>query len=658
MITPINGVGSKSIVEGNIIKKAGTSAISLYSTQYDIGVINNIISYISGSCISLAGCSNVNLSGNILVGDTTTTLYGITNIGLQTNINNNNISGLTTRVFTLSGTPSKISINNNQIINCGGDVIDINDNLDFSIISNYIFGNVNSTNGILNIGTRCNISDNTILNYGNAGSSNMCIRINGEFNNISNNILGGGSTMSHIVYSDGEKNKITDNILGCFGYLAQSTAISLTDYADFNIVKGNFIESSSASVGQSTILVSCTNSLVSDNTLLNKRGDSIKISGNDNVINSNNIQDENYLDGYDAITTNGSVVGGVISNNIIYKSGQYGIYIDDTSQGFYIVNNKIENVDAYSGVYLRGSDCVCYGNEIKMPDTAQYCFDVDGNDNFIIGNNLKGNSGSYPVIRLNSAHRCAVMDNIIDRSSYDIQAGIYLSGSNFVLVKGNRISNAIVGIIESSSDNLQIVDNYIYDCTDFAIKLFNTDKSLIGSNYIYGSGSGSGDGGIYIVSNNNSITNNYINNCDGYGIECEGADQTNISSNTITNCGHGIMFTALGTRNIVNGNLISGCTNGYSIRMLSAYSVLANNLIYNPYSSDSSVYIGTAAEMNMVVSGNYIEAASGQVALEYSAGAASYIKFMGNIAYHGSSPGTEWNAGYVNSSADNIYKSA
>ena len=94
--------------------------------------------------------------------------------------------------------------------------------------------------------------------------------------------------------------------------------------------------------------------------------------------------------------------------------------------------------------------------------------------------------------------------------------------ARFTLIRNNRIhdcgelpaTNRHEGIYVQNSDQVQILDNVIYDNADMGIQLYpNAQRTLIKGNVIDGNGEGVlFSGGHGFVSNNNLVENNLITN--------------------------------------------------------------------------------------------------------------------------------------------------
>ena len=211
----------------------------------------------------------------------------------------------------------------------------------------------------------------------------------------------------------------------------------------------------------------------------------------------------------------------IIRNCMLYE-GEYGIYLDDASNGKLINNNITLN-------------------------TALGIFSW-------IGDNI------------------SITDNSIQKN----RDGIYMYGINNLTLSGNDITNNIEGgIFIDSIGNSQIINNNISANPDGGLWLNDPWRSTIKNNTVYNDGSD----GIRIYSgSSNTIVNNTAKD-NGIGIHIMDANgiKNNISQNLVQDNSYGMLVEGF-YNNILN-NKITGNTIG--LDLYSGINSVINNTIKN-----------------------------------------------------------------------------
>ncbi len=143
--------------------------------------------------------------------------------------------------------------------------------------------------------------------------------------------------------------------------------------------------------------------------------------------------------GFDGIHLSGVAAGAsaIIDNNLIRRTGRFGIHLDSGSVG-HIANNRIEDVGA-AGIDVTENSVARIGFLIPaFPQLGPNVIQNAGSDGiaisrgssaWIVGNTISGNKGSGISVTRNS--QADVLANFINDNSADAITATYTSAINF-----------------------------------------------------------------------------------------------------------------------------------------------------------------------------------------------------------------------------------
>ena len=232
------------------------------------------------------------------------------------------------------------------------------------------------------------------------------------------------------------------------------------------------------------------------------------------IINWNGIQIENSQN-----TTIGGL-GGAADRNIISGINEAGVHISTSSAGTKIYGNYIgtgiNGTTAIPNVQrgislLSGSDNTEIGGATAahrniISGNAQRGINVNESDDVIIQNNYIGTDATgngalgnteQGIVIENLSLRATISNNIIGSNG---QQGVSINGSNYPIIKGNRIGLGLNGTTQLGNGqqglNFENVfkpiiggttlteRNYVSNNRNIGIRLFNADSVVIKGNYI------------------------------------------------------------------------------------------------------------------------------------------------------------------------------
>ena len=271
-----------------------------------------------------------------------------------------------------------------------------------------------------------------------------------------------------------------------------------------NILRGQIIEPIWAIEGAGIVLQKVTNGIIENNTIWDAAaGIFFRYSSNNTI--SNNVITNNEYGGIRVESChNNTISGNVISDN--GKSDQFsssicGIFLKQSSS-ISIFNNSIQNNNQYGiNLYLSTNNTIIRNDigphrfaaidmvsDIMIPIT-QYTY-VSSYYNIISKNILYGNIWGIGI---------RGSDNIISNNiMYNNEVGLYLGLYNFEMpqvetsvtlkaskinISGNFISNSSLGIVLANSEENDIVNNSMYNCTNYGIKILHpSSNNLVSMN--------------------------------------------------------------------------------------------------------------------------------------------------------------------------------
>ncbi|MHA2244735.1 MAG: right-handed parallel beta-helix repeat-containing protein [Candidatus Hodarchaeales archaeon] len=259
-----------------------------------------------------------------------------------------------------------------------------------------------------------------------------------------------------------------------------------------NMLQGQVIEPIWAIEGAGIVLRNVANGFIDNNTIWNAAaGIFLRYSSNNTI--SNNVIKNNE---YGGIRVESSF-NTTISSNLIYdngKSDQFsssicGIFLKISSENS-IFNNTIHNNNQYGiNLYLSSNNSITKNNigshrfaaidmvsDVMIP-ISQYTYDSSYN-NIISKNILFGNKWGIGIRGCDNV----ISDNIIFNNNIGLYLGLYnfempqvgtivtLKASK-ITVSGNFISNSSSGIVLANSEEITLLNNTIFNCTNYGIKI-------------------------------------------------------------------------------------------------------------------------------------------------------------------------------------------
>ncbi|NVM19263.1 MAG: right-handed parallel beta-helix repeat-containing protein [Candidatus Lokiarchaeota archaeon] len=294
-----------------------------------------------------------------------------------------------------------------------------------------------------------------------------------------------------------------------------------------------------------------------------------------------------------------------IENCTGYNAGNYGIYLNNVSNGHLVNNTFSSNIAEGINLYRSHNNTIL---ETNINNNYEGIRLYDSNNNNISGNQLTNN---YAVgIGNSNSNNTIVIGNTIDYNSI----GIDLWKSNNTLVSGNIMNECglrIFGNIELLSSNNIDTTNIVngkqlyYYTNEIGLKsnnftnagqviLINCNDSSISDLDV----SHSSRGILLYNCNKNNISGNIANN-NLYGISLDNCNNNTISGNEANdNFWNGIDLWG-SNNNIITGNTANRNSAGIGL-WKSNYSIITGNIL------SSNIYYGIWLEMsnNNTISGN------------------------------------------------------
>ncbi len=180
--------------------------------------------------------------------------------------------------------------------------------------------------------------------------------------------------------------------------------------------------------------------------------------------------------------------------------------------------------------------------------------------------------------------------------------GIYFGTSvvSGVVVRDCVVEAGAHGIFLESQTANWILNNNIDTCTSNGIRLVATKNTVTG-NYVT-----SCTIGIYAYSDGNIIANNRISNCSSVGISVSGLNVDNVVEGNYLYLLHSAAAISTDGASRVNiiGNVIEDSVGGIWVTASSHSCTIESNIVYNPYSDASGIYVLNSDNANVL--GNHV----------------------------------------------------
>jgi PGF-pre-PGF domain-containing protein len=279
---------------------------------------------------------------------------------------------------------------------------------------------------------------------------------------------------------------------------------------------------------------------------------------------------------YSANSNDGIEVGGDgdIEDIVANDNGGFGVILDANSDYNLTVANSSFKRNSFDGIRTQGNDAgdnfnVNLTNNLiyKNDDSGVYL--EEANSSHIIGNNITDNNEESNAgdagIRVNNSESVKIRDNDIeDNTKY----GVRLKYLNNSVIKDNDIVGTagnydvgalVVGALSSTnSKGNEIINNTIFNNTGHGVDLQVENDTLIENNITSNSYNGvrasdvglnisdntiddNGNSGILLFSSNAEIIDNDITAHDGeYGVRIRGANNSILQGNKIEDNSQGI----------------------------------------------------------------------------------------------------------------------
>ncbi len=616
-------IGSKSVIQNNIIDGCGTSGTGvIHGNNADyVSICDNLITSAAGNVISLSNGKFAKIENNsIISGGAANILGAIIGVNINSMISNNFIYGCGIRTATpfsviSLGSNARQIVTNNILYDCYGS--GINSPGQDSIVSNNMLLNrvtvaaspiFPGDYGIIGIGSESVVSGNYIKGYGYLGSRQIETASATSGSVISSNIMIPTTlTTGNFIklYDSSNSNHIiSNNIFGRSGAtMPNVSAIDCTDATNI-VIDGNNITGNASTtqyavtnIGSKTtinnnIMEGC--GTISTGAISGTNSDYVKIIDNyinniaGTVINMSNAKfitvDCNSIISRDIanikMALSGVATNATILNNFIYGCGRSVdtfITISLASSPNNVVCNNIL-YDCYgNGINSPGTNSVI-SNNLLLARVSSYSSQSAtggiagiGSENVVYGNNIKGygNNGASIVTTANSISEAIIDSNmIIPLASSTATTGILLGSTNSNCIISNNILGKsgkpipTTGIDCTSATDIKIINNNMLGdaSADNAIKNVGT-KTLISGNHIRNFGVSAGTG---IIVGTNA---DYVAIMDGYIDKAAG----NVFA--LNNCKFSKVF----------GNTIVS-TNSANIKsaisLIGANSMIGNNFIF------------------------------------------------------------------------------
>jgi parallel beta-helix repeat protein len=300
-----------------------------------------------------------------------------------------------------------------------------------------------------------------------------------------------------------------------------------------------------------------------------------------------------------------------------------------------------ENLDIYKKVKLTGNssdDTYLVASSSLNPVIY---INNNGNNSTIQNFNISG-LGSAPVIFLDGADNCNILNNTISNGS----VGVVVNGNNNTVSSNEIRNNKWAGVDLDSADNNQIQENTISENQEGVYVQKSASKNTIQGNNITNNSysgvalDGSSDNNIkdnQINGNSNGVrlynatgnrvSNNNVSDNSWGGVVGDNAHENIIDNNSISRNVEGVHLMNNSTNNtIINNNLTGNSTSWCGI---SLWNSISTNLTNNTISGmQEGVYITQSASYNTVTQNNIIDNLNSAICMD---GNSQYNNIHNNI---------------------------
>jgi hypothetical protein len=303
-----------------------------------------------------------------------------------------------------------------------------------------------------------------ILNRGNANSGSEIFQLDGATGlTLENLTLSGG--YSGIVSTSGVASS-SDTMQNCIVYNNAGNGIDFTNnnVNNFTLTNSTVYDNGIYGIyGSSLVSLTITNSTFSDET------SAIDIAAAGGTISGNTVDfDGNANDAALGVesTSNTPATLVTVSNNVVYNSSSYGIYI---TSNVLAEDNTVYNTTAGIGLYVGGEalNNVSYANATGIDVVA---------GGMAIGNQVYDNSGAGIVF---SSGSTVTGNTVYSNGAWGIRGGGNAStGANEAMITNNLIyNNGTGGFLTTLGEGIVFTNNTIYEAAGTAFEDYDAGIS-------------------------------------------------------------------------------------------------------------------------------------------------------------------------------------
>ncbi len=283
------------------------------------------------------------------------------------------------------------------------------------------------------------------------------------------------------------------------------------------------------------------------------------------------------------ITINSAADGSTIQGFIIKGATKTsGIYSSGTSN-CKIIGNTFTN-NNYGIWLINGQNNTISGN--ILANNTIYGININGlNNNLFQNNSFTGNQYG---ISISGGSGGIISENDFSNNKY----GIYVNNINNSTIQNNTVKSSIFGLNLYKSQNIEVCENIITNCTSYGIYANGLYKALINNNTISGNVYGLS---LSTISSDLEVSDNLIIN-GNYGIYSNSLNNSIIRNNTVAGNKYGLYSyrsqnNTISTNSIINNNIY-----GIYLYLSSAninFNRIAGNIRYGLYSGINSTVNAT-----------------------------------------------------------------